>query len=62
MDRMNISIAARAIGGTINKDAEFTSVCIDNRAVVEGCLFFAIKGENFNGHLFVKKALEAGAA
>lgn len=37
-------------------------VCTDTRKLQTGCLFFALKGENFNGNLFAAKALEAGAA
>ncbi|MBR6306047.1 MAG: UDP-N-acetylmuramoyl-tripeptide--D-alanyl-D-alanine ligase [Bacteroidales bacterium] len=38
------------------------SVCTDTRALKPGQLFVALKGENFDGNTFVKKALEAGAA
>ncbi len=34
----------------------------DTRNITPGCLFFALKGPNFNGNHFVKQALEAGAA
>lgn len=37
-------------------------VSTDTRSLPEGCLFFALKGPNFNGNLFAKQALEAGAA
>lgn len=37
-------------------------VCTDTRKIIENSLFFALKGENFNGNLFAKQALEAGAA
>lgn len=37
-------------------------VCTDTRAITPGCLFFALKGENFNGNLFAKQALDQGAA
>lgn len=36
-------------------------VCIDSRKVVERCVFFAIKGEQHDGHDFVQDALSAGA-
>lgn len=38
------------------------SVCTDTRQLTPGCLFFALKGENFDGNRFAGKALEAGAA
>lgn len=37
-------------------------VCTDTRKLENGCLFFALKGGNFNGNTFASKALEAGAA
>lgn len=37
-------------------------VCTDTRSISEGCLFFALKGENFNGNEFALRALEFGAA
>ena len=37
-------------------------ICTDTRKLEPGCLFFALKGEAFNGNLFAAKALEQGAA
>lgn len=37
-------------------------VTTDSRRCPAGSLFFALKGESFNGNLFASKALEAGAA
>ena len=37
-------------------------VCTDTRKIRSGCLFFALKGENFNGNTFAEQALESGAA
>ncbi|NIA17474.1 MAG: UDP-N-acetylmuramoylalanyl-D-glutamyl-2, 6-diaminopimelate--D-alanyl-D-alanine ligase, partial [Planctomycetes bacterium] len=36
-------------------------ICIDSRLVQAGDCFFAVKGDNFDGHNFVDKALAAGA-
>ncbi|MBL7769381.1 MAG: UDP-N-acetylmuramoyl-tripeptide--D-alanyl-D-alanine ligase [Flavipsychrobacter sp.] len=41
---------------------QYPSVQTDTRKLKEGDLFFALKGEHFNGNTFAKKALEAGAA
>jgi len=38
------------------------SIQTDSRKLKKGDLFFALKGPNFNGNLFAKKALEDGAA
>lgn len=37
------------------------SISIDSREIVPGALFVAIKGDNFDGHDFVQKAIKAGA-
>lgn len=47
-----------------NPDAckSLSSVEIDSRKVRKGSLFVAIKGEKFDGHNFIKDALNSGAA
>ncbi len=37
------------------------SVQTDTRKLKDGDIFFALKGENFNGNTFVQKAIDAGA-
>ena len=37
-------------------------VSTDSRAIPEGAIFFALRGENFDGNDYALKALEAGAA
>lgn len=39
-----------------------SKICTDTRKISPGCLFFALKGANFNGNAFAPKALEMGAA
>lgn len=41
---------------------QYPSVQTDTRKLKDGDLFFALKGDNFNGNAFAKKALDAGAA
>lgn len=38
------------------------AICTDTRRVKSGDLFFALKGDNFNGNLFAQQALEKGAS
>lgn len=37
-------------------------VCTDTRKLVKGCVFFALKGENFDANAFAEQALQQGAA
>jgi UDP-N-acetylmuramoyl-tripeptide--D-alanyl-D-alanine ligase len=41
---------------------KYPSVTTDSRMCSKGSIFFALKGERFNGNLFAEKALEAGCA
>ena len=41
---------------------QFPSVQTDSRKLQKDDLFFALKGNNFNGNNFAKQALETGAA
>ena len=41
---------------------QYPSVQTDTRKLKEGDIFFALKGENFNGNTFVQKAIDTGAA
>ncbi|MBK0379924.1 UDP-N-acetylmuramoyl-tripeptide--D-alanyl-D-alanine ligase [Mucilaginibacter segetis] len=37
-------------------------ICTDTRKITRNCLFFALKGENFDANTFAKQAIEQGAA
>ena len=41
---------------------EAGAVCTDTRNLIAGSIFFALKGENFNGNKFVHRALSEGCA
>ncbi len=41
---------------------EYPMVTTDSRVCNRGSIFFALKGERFNGNLFAKKALDAGCS
>lgn len=38
-----------------------SGVSTDTRKIFKNCIFFALKGENFNGNLFAQEALDRGA-
>ena len=42
--------------------AQITGISTDTRTIKPGDLFVALKGENFDGHNFINRALAAGAA
>jgi UDP-N-acetylmuramoyl-tripeptide--D-alanyl-D-alanine ligase len=37
-------------------------ICTDTRKITASCLFFALKGDNFDGNKFALQAIESGAA
>lgn len=41
---------------------EHPTISTDTRRITENCLFFALKGPNFNGNAFAEEALKKGAA
>jgi UDP-N-acetylmuramoyl-tripeptide--D-alanyl-D-alanine ligase len=45
-----------------SRDRSFSGLSTDSRTVGEGQLFWALKGETFDGHAFVKDAIQRGAA
>ena len=53
-----------AVGGTLLQSSEVsvTRVSTDSRSIPEGALFVPLAGERFDGHAYIGKALESGAA
>jgi UDP-N-acetylmuramoyl-tripeptide--D-alanyl-D-alanine ligase len=39
-----------------------SGICTDTRKITNGCIFFALRGDNFNGNLFAQQALDTGAS
>lgn len=62
MEAVKLSLLAAAMGCPTELEAEITHICTDSRKLTPGCLFVALRGENFDGHRFVCEALEKGAA
>jgi UDP-N-acetylmuramoyl-tripeptide--D-alanyl-D-alanine ligase len=44
--------------GQIDGNLEVLEICTDSRALDKADLFFALVGKNFNGHDFIKEAIE----
>jgi len=58
LDAMTAAMRAEGAGAL---PADVNGISIDSRTLVKGDAFFAIKGENRDGHDFVEGALKAGA-
>jgi murE/murF fusion protein len=59
---MDTATAARAIAGTLRgENVWFDGVATDSRAIGQGELFVALKGERFDGHDYVELARQRGA-
>ncbi|HEV2328020.1 MAG TPA: UDP-N-acetylmuramoyl-tripeptide--D-alanyl-D-alanine ligase [Verrucomicrobiae bacterium] len=61
MDERSLKFIAEACGAKIMSGAPETpvkNVCIDSRRAKPGDVFFAIKGENFDGHSFINEVAE----
>lgn len=53
---------AAAIGGKASAEFEAGGVAFDSREITHGDLFFALKGEQSDGHLYLDQAFSQGAA
>lgn len=49
------------IAALYEKFLDSSGISTDTRKIEEGKIFFALKGENFNGNLFAQEALNKGA-
>ena len=53
---------ARVCGGElVGVDQNVCAVVTDTRKIISGCVFVALKGDRFDGHDYVLKAIELGA-
>ena len=64
MTPLTVGELCDAVGGTVLQSggAAVTGVTTDSRSVPEGALFIPLVGERFDGHVYIDKALAAGAA
>ena len=61
MISMTFKETAQAVKSSSMLEGSYDCICTDTRKITPGCLFIAIKGENFDGHDFAAKAVESGA-
>ncbi len=64
MKEMKAADVSRAVDGHLVADGNIMvrSVSTDSRTLEPGCLFVAIRGERFDGHNYIREALDKGAA
>lgn len=60
MERFSLDEAARAVGGTVNGEAQVSGVFTDSRKPVDKGLFVALTGERFDGHDFIRSLENSG--
>lgn len=59
---MSLSQVSSIINGRLlGADTEFINVGTDSRSVQKGELFFALKGERFDGHQYAEQSIKQGA-
>jgi len=64
MERLTVKEVIRAVRGKLicgSQQGEISGVSIDSRTIKKGEIFFALKGERFDGHDFLQEAIEKGA-
>ena len=64
MERLTIREIIRAVRGKLicgSQRGEISGVSIDSRTIKKGEIFFALKGERFDGHDFLQGAIDKGA-
>ena len=58
--KLRVSEIAKALNSNVDCENLINRVSIDSRDIDENTLFFAIKGERFDGHDFIKDVAEKG--
>ncbi len=63
MEKLLLSEIVTAVEGSFGypSDIEVTSISTDTRTIEKGAVFVALKGPNFDGHDYAKRAMELGA-
>ncbi len=62
IDRLGDTLMAVSPNCQPNPHRSITAICHHSDAVVPGALFFALPGSNTDGHAYIQKALDQGAA
>ena len=65
MNNLKVSDILKATGGKLiqgNSELLINGISTDTRSIKQGEIFFALEGENYDGHKFVEQAIHNGAA
>ncbi len=65
MNNIKVSDILKATGGELiqgNSELLINGISTDTRTIKRGEIFFALEGENYDGHKFVEQAIHNGAA
>lgn len=66
MVELNLQEIKDVLGGRLlgvqHNEKQYSAVSTDTRKIESNNIFFALKGANFNGNLYTKNALDAGAS
>ena len=65
MNNIKVSDILKATGGKLiqgNSELLINGISTDTRTIKRGEIFFALEGENYDGHKFVEQAIHNGAA
>ena len=54
------ALACEPVFSAIEKNLKFAGICTDSRTIKKRDLFLALKGENFDGHTFIKPLINKG--
>lgn len=61
MEILSLEEISEAVGSVTPVTGKVDRICTDTRKITENSVFIALKGANYDGHSFVKPAIEGGA-
>lgn len=61
MESFMLSQAAKWTNGYFSVDAQIHNISKNSKDIKENCMFWAIKGKNFDGHDYIEQAIKNGA-
>ena len=62
LEQIVFAVQGKCLNTVDTGNISITSVSTDSRNIQKDSLFIPLKGDHFNGHLFIQTAFEKGAA